>query len=369
MRIPIADLQAAGLYDPAAPGAADRLALLEWLAGQGATLRDMTEAASEGSLVELAGVLSRRLDRPLTLTDLAARANLPAERIQAIRFAAGLPPVGPDEPAFADADAAIFVALDLGEELFGKEAMRRFVQVLGSSLARMAEAAISLSLVNVEGPMRSTGKGELALAQARSAVIGSVAPLTQAIARLFAAHIDAAARRLRRALPRGSVDTAPLAVGFVDLVGFTTLARQVAPGALASIIERFEETAHDVTARCQGRVVKFIGDEVMFVTRDEATACDVALTLIERFTGDGTVTPRGGLAAGELLVRGGDYYGPLVNLAARLADVAVPREVLVTAEVAAAAASGGLRFEPAGQRLLKGFDKPMRLFTVERDAR
>ena len=65
-------------------------------------------------------------------------------------------------------------------------------------------------------------------------------------------------------------------------------------------------------------------------------------------------------------MRSGDYYGPVVNLAARLAELAVPHEVLVTSEVAEGLAGTGLRCEPAGRRILKGFAEPIRLFTVER---
>ena len=85
------------------------------------------------------------------------------------------------------------------------------------------------------------------------------------------------------------------------------------------MIERFEETAYDVATARDGRVVKLIGDEVMFVTVDPAAACDIGLTLFERFADDAAVTPRGGLAYGDLLLRGGDYYGAVVNLAARVA--------------------------------------------------
>jgi adenylate cyclase len=81
------------------------------------------------------------------------------------------------------------------------------------------------------------------------------------------------------------------------------------------------------------------------------------------------VRPRGALASGELLFRSGDYYGPIVNLAARLADLAVPHEVLVTPEVAERAVAPELRFEPAGKRMLKGFDTPATVLTVERRQR
>jgi adenylate cyclase len=109
-----------------------------------------------------------------------------------------------------------------------------------------------------------------------------------------------------------------------------------------------------------------IGDEVMFATVRAAAACDIGLTLNEQFAGDATITPRGGLATGDVLMRGGDYYGPTVNLASRLAELAVPKELLVTPEVAADAGSAGVRFEPAGKRQLKGFDEPLALLAVER---
>jgi adenylate cyclase len=185
---------------------------------------------------------------------------------------------------------------------------------------------------------------------------------------LFSAHMERAIRYFRAAQPRRFVDTLPLAVGFVDLVGFTTLSRRMPARELAEVIERFEDAAYDVAAARGGRVVKLIGDEVMFVAHDAGAACDIALTLIERFAGDPSVAPRGGLAIGELLLRGGDYYGPIVNIAARVADLAVPGELLVTSELVEAAGPT-FRFESAGKRLLKGFEEPVALHTLERAPR
>ncbi len=89
-------------------------------------------------------------------------------------------------------------------------------------------------------------------------------------------------------------------------------------------------------------------------------------TLVERFADDRAVTPRGGLAAGPLLMRSGDYYGPIVNLASRIAELAVPNEMLVTAEIATHAAPERFRFEPAGKRMLKGFEEPVVLYAAQR---
>jgi adenylate cyclase len=362
--ISVAQLETAGLYDPAAPDAADRLVFLQWLADHGATVPQMVHAACAGSLGDLVPELVRASQTGLTVADVSARSGMPAERIQAMRFALGLPPLAPDDPALSVEDARSLAFILRTEELFGRDAVRRFIQVLGASLARLAEAAISVALVNLEGPIRASGGSEMALAEARFRAMQTTAPLAETVAQFFKGHMAIAGRRLRRMQPEGSVDLARLTVGFVDLVGFTTLARQVEPRALAGIVERFEETAHDVVGLHDGRVVKFVGDEVMFVAQSAAAACAIALGLIDRFVASTSVTPRGGLASGDVLVRGGDYYGPVVNLAARMAEIAVPREVLVTETVTTQAE--GFRFGPAGRRMLKGFEEPMQLFTAER---
>ena len=98
------------------------------------------------------------------------------------------------------------------------------------------------------------------------------------------------------------------------------------------------ERTYDIVLRAGARVVKLIGDEVMFVTVDADAACRAALALMDGFVAvDARVVPRGGVAFGNVLVRGGDYYGPVVNLASRLVDEAVPEEVLATTEVRRAA--------------------------------
>ena len=65
-------------------------------------------------------------------------------------------------------------------------------------------------------------------------------------------------------------------------------------------------------------------------------------------------------------MRSGDYFGPIVNLASRIAELAVPHEILVTDEVRAGAGGAGLRFDAAGKRMLKGFEQPVTLYAVQR---
>jgi adenylate cyclase len=185
---------------------------------------------------------------------------------------------------------------------------------------------------------------------------------------IFRFHVETAIRRSRTARDSGSYDTSHLAVGFVDLVGFTAVSQHLSTHDLAELIQEFERRAYDVVIAHDGRVVKLIGDEVMFVAVDAGSAAEIALTLVERFGREATVTPRGGLAMGEILTRGGDYYGPVVNVASRIADLAVPNEILVTDELRdrAQRTEAALAFDPAGRRLLKGFDDPLDLFALRR---
>jgi adenylate cyclase len=361
-----ADFEAAGLYDPHAPAAAERLALLEWLVGQGATMAQLVAAARERTLTALAADMKVRPGPRFSARELAARRGLTVEQVLALSLAAGLPPLDADDPVYTESDAVIFSTFGTASALFGEAATRRFVRVVGSSLARIAEGAVSLFQVNVEGPLRASGGTDLDLAEENVRAIESLGQVREMLQVLFMRHMERAISWLRLSRPRRSVDTVQLAVGFVDLVGFTPLAHRLSPSELALVIERFEETAYDVATARDGRVVKLIGDEVMFVTSEASAACDIALTLFERFADDPAVTPRGGLAFGDLLLRGGDYYGPVVNLAARVAEIAVPNELLATTELAESVGAAPFRLEPAGRRLLKGLDEPVALASVTR---
>lgn len=367
----LAALEAAGLYDPTAAGAAERLALLEWLAAQGATVQQMIDTPRRGStLTGLAGDLALgATSERLTLAEAAARVGTTPERLERLHLASGLPPVDPSARQLGPEDALAFAAFARGADLFGETAILQFVRVLGSSLARIAEAGVSLFLVNMEGPIREANAGDLALAQANLAAIRAMQGIPTAIQSMFRSHMEVAIRRLRTTRDERSVDLVRMAIGFIDLVGFTSISRQLSARALADLIAEFEARAHDIVAERDGRLVKLIGDEVMYVTRDASTACDVALTLVEQFSDDPAVMPRGGLAFGPLVMRSGDYYGPIVNLASRIADLAVPNEVLVSAEVASHAAPERFRFEPSGKRMLKGFDEPVVLYAAQRAER
>jgi adenylate cyclase len=222
-----------------------------------------------------------------------------------------------------------------------------------------------MSLDRIRG-LRAEGASARTLAEANLDATRTSSGPVALLAALLPVHLLLARARVRERRMRLADDTVRGCVGFVDLVGSTTLSRRLSPRELAAFVDRFEEVASAVATRFGGRVVKFIGDEVMVVTARPGAACDIALTLIERFEGDGAVTPRGGIACGALLDRSGDYYGPVVNLAARLAELAVAREVLLSTDAVADLDPGRFRSEPAGRRALRGFDEPVAVASVVR---
>ena len=121
----------------------------------------------------------------------------------------------------------------------------------------------------------------------------------------------------------GSGALPELTVGFVDLVGYTALSQELDGAELNALVARFEGVTYDTVAQLGGRLVKTIGDEVMFVAEEPEVALQIALELTDRTRQD-EVLPRAraGMACGPALAREGDYYGAVVNLAHRLVEIA-----------------------------------------------
>jgi adenylate cyclase len=192
--------------------------------------------------------------------------------------------------------------------------------------------------------------------------------LGEMMAPLLRHHLWSAVSRQRAAMAASHdrLDT-NLSIGFVDLVGFTTASAAMAPVELLEFMRQFHSRTFDEVTQRGGRVVKHIGDEIMFTAPDPVTGCDIALALIEAFGDEGS-RPRGGLAAGAVIARHGDFYGSVVNLAARLVDTAIPGEVLADAGIEPAMAGTAFDVQAAGRRSLKGFAEPVTVVSVHRSA-
>jgi len=353
--------EAAGLYRPDEAVAAEVRGIITLIEGMGWTPSEIVESLSYEHLLDLVGDTTLSPKAELSFIDAAKDVGVGVEELDVIRRTVGLVKRPLDEPMLSKDAIEALVSLRRSTMMFSGDEADHFTRVLGSSLGRIAEAAVSLFLIDVEGPLRSSGGNDLDVVRENLRVAAEFERVTDSLGPLLRMHLDDAIERSR--ISRDPTDDAllsRLAVGFVDLVGFTAYSDEATAEELGLLVRRFEDTAYDLVAENGGRVVKLIGDEVMFVAADAHAACVVATELVEAFK-DSTVTPRGGLAYGSLVTRGGDYYGPIVNLASRIGALAIPSEILVTIDVAERSSFG---FEPAGRRQLKGFADPVTLLSL-----
>ncbi|MET0435188.1 MAG: adenylate cyclase regulatory domain-containing protein [Cellulomonas sp.] len=332
--------------------------------------------------------------RTLSLRDLAARSGLDLELVRLYWRTLGLPHPDADDVAFTgrDAEAVERVAALLREDHVGSRTMISLTRALGHTSDRLA-------LWQVEALVEDMAtRRDLDDPAARRAVLDELprlAPVLEAqLLHSYRRHLASIAARYAVEFAAdgetGAADADPAAlplaraVGFADMVSFTRRTAGLGSTDLSDFVQRFETAARDVVTQCGGRVVKTIGDAVLFVADDVRTGAKVALELarvlggdldVERERGAGGlaegargVTPvRVGVVWGRVLSRFGDVFGPSVNVAARLTDIADPSTVLTDPATARLLLDApGMLLEPLPERELEGIGAlaPVRIRTA-----
>lgn len=296
--------------------------------------------------------------RTLTSGDVARAAGIREDEVALFWQALGLPAVAPGERAFTPDDVAVigaFVGAAASYEM-SQDAGVSMVRAIGHSAERLVtwqtETVIE-HLVHRYG--LSNGDARRLLLDRLPEVS---ALLERGLVHAWRRHVAAIAHRVvADAATAERSDDLPLlrATGFADVVGFTTRTAGLGARALADYVQAFEARARDVVTAAGGRVVKTIGDAVLFVADDPVTGARVALGLAAAFGPDSTSPVRVGLVWGRLLSRFGDVFGPAVNLAARLTDEAGPGRVLLDEATAQRlAADGSFVLEPLPAREIAG---------------
>ncbi len=360
---PPEELAAAGLYDPAAADAAEQLHHLRVIAARGGTVEDMLEAQRRGAIDRLAAELLFLPQGPrYTAEGLAERAGVDIGVVRELRRACGLPDVADDDPRFSDGDVGVVQAVEAASALFGRPATMQLLRVTASSMARIADAAVSTFVTTIGAASQSADETLVAANDAAMALYGGLLGTMDAVLRQHLVH----QARPNITAAHAGFEARDGAVGFVDVVGSTSLLQRLPLDEVGQAIAGFESVAADVVTEGGGRVIKFVGDEVMFRTDAAGDACAMALRLVERLDGDAVLPGvRAGVAAGPLLLRDGDCFGPVVNLAARAVKVATPGAV-VLASTTPVEGLPGLRLTPLAPVRLAGFDGPVALALVER---
>lgn len=255
--------------------------------------------------------------------EVAALAGVPVYRARRFWRALGFGNVANDSLEFTLADVeALTTLLRLVEHgVVDEEQAVQLARSLGQALRRIADWQAQV-LVEAN-PSRHPG-GDQAMRD-----------LESLLAYAYRRHLAAASNRLRPGDAESGSLT--LAVGFADLVGYTTWSRQVEENELARMIERFESRSADILVAAGARVVKTLGDEVMFVADSPQTVAEAALRLVETQAREEALPPvRVGLALGPVAARMGDLFGCTVNLASRLTSTAPVDGILVDPQLAAA---------------------------------
>ncbi|MGH3716911.1 MAG: adenylate/guanylate cyclase domain-containing protein [Micromonosporaceae bacterium] len=256
---------------------------------------------------------------------IAELAGVPLERAQRIWRALGFAGLGDDDVVFSEQDleALRLIGSLVALGVVDQSAEAPLARSLGQHLARLAEwqtEVVRTVFGDVDGEPRPG---------AREALAALVPVMEKLQSHVWRRHLLATAGRLLE-LPAGEPGSATLVVGFADIVSYTRLSRTIDEQELTEFIEHFEGTAAEIIAERHGRVIKTIGDEVLFVADAPADAAAIAIELAGRIDTDEEFPRlRVGMAYGQVLSRLGDVYGPVVNVAARLTSLARPGTVLV----------------------------------------
>jgi adenylate cyclase len=363
-----AELEAAGLFDPDAVDAPQRLALLDYLLELGASIDDLVEAKPD----ELPAVASRIAlwgDRQrLSLDEVADAAQIDRELVATVWRAVGFPEPEPGARTFSRKDVELLVNLKAGIDLLGEAVTIQLGRVLGAAAARVADAAISAFVVNVVPQSLQEDPSGLELTRANVASMILLDGMTHGFDTLLRHQIERGFRTGEMLDTAGGIDLQRRSVGFADLVDSTAWTQQLELPALSSALSTFDSTASEIVAGRGGRVVKLIGDGVMFVADDPITATEIALELVEAFADHETLPPlRAGIATGDVLARDGDFSGAVVNLASRAVNVARPSTVLVDPETRLSLdATDAYDCRVANAFKLKGFERRIKLSRVKR---
>jgi adenylate cyclase len=357
------ELRDAGLYDPTAPNAREELNLLRLVSARGGTIDEMREARRAGQLQRLAAELLFMNDRRrLTLEEVAGAAGVAPTVVQTMRRAAGLPHLQATQRSFTDGDARVAAAVEAGAELLGRDRALQLLRVVSAATARIADAAIS-TFVTTAGASSVADDDELVrTSQLAAALQSELVTVMEALLRQHLVHL---ARPNVVGGQSDGFEIAHTAVGFVDVISSTALAEHLPLQQIGQAILDFESTSTEIVTAHRGRIVKFVGDEVMFRAPTLADACAAALDLVHHYRND-PVLPgvRAGVADGQVLVRDGDCFGPVVNLAARVVKSAGPSQV----RVATNSATEALGPDFIAARLpavdMRGISRPVALYEV-----
>jgi hypothetical protein len=246
----------------------------------------------------------------------------------------------------------------------GPDAADGFLRVLGANVARVAEAISSMIRTSKPKMWLGMTGDELATAREYREAAHFVPRLGALIDAVHRQHL-VSTRTFIEGVVSGPSASLVCGVGFADLSGFTALTQMLTPAELSTMLTKFGSTASDVVHADGGRLVKFLGDAVMWVSSNPERLAKAALDLVDHPRAhEAGLQVRAGLGFGPILAINGDYFGNAVNLAARLVAAAAPGQILASEEVYQQLPNWPAVVQEPLQ--LKGFDDPVIAYELGR---
>lgn len=270
-----------------------------------------------------------------------------ASVLSARRFwqALGFPLVGSREEVFTEADVA---ALERMTSLVRRTGLDEttalaLTRAVGRTSDQLAEWQTSLIAEQISDDPEVTQEVAQRVATDLLNLADDLEPL---LVYAWRRHLVSSLAQLLTQADPAEQERVHRCVGFADMVDFTERVRRMSELELSQLVQRFEELASDVVAAHGGRVVKTMGDAVVFSSEEPSQAAATALDLVDVLSPEqGTPQLRIGVGCGPVTSRLGDIFGTTVNRASRITPLAKPGTVVIDDPLARALA-GRPEFEP-----------------------
>jgi adenylate cyclase len=375
-----------GILKPREPGTfrfgdVFRVKLVSALLEGGFTSEQVEWAVAEGHL-NLDRVDEYQLVEPgprsdRTFAEFMASAGPRASLLPAVYAVLGLPTPDPSSPIHADEEERLRRFLQGWSPAQSDDTLIRAARLIAEGTRMATLGWVDLIDEQVAGPARERlYRGEIGrFPEEVRATFGTLLGLQPRMMEwLFQRYVEqrSAARIVEgfeeffasRGMGPPPRATAPPAVVFVDLSGYTMMTEEQGDEVAVGFASTLQREAEAVATANDGRLVKLLGDGAMLRFPDADRGLDAALSMVRALSVAGALPAHAGVHAGPVIERDLDLFGRTVNLASRIAEAAGPGEVLVSEAVVEAVDRPEVRFERTEGAVLKGIPEPVALFRV-----
>ncbi|MDP9343026.1 MAG: adenylate/guanylate cyclase domain-containing protein [Actinomycetota bacterium] len=364
---------------PFKPADVNRVRLIEALLREGVSLDELGRATAAGDLSF--GYVDDLFPVPMVLLEqtadeLAEELGLQFEQLRGMYAAWGLPAPVPGQRVREDDARTLAAQRAFPDQGLDADLLMQATRFFGDNLRRVAESQVGFFMSALVEPLLAAGEPPSKVLETVASVSAALQPAGRELVRwLHQRHFESLVMQqvvliLEETLERaGYVEgkpASPPAIAFMDLSGFTRLTEQAGDEAAAELASTLRDLVTETSQMYGGRVVKLLGDGVMFYFSAPTFAVACSVDLVERVAELGLPPARCGVQAGRVVYRDGDYFGRTVNVASRIVNYARPREVLVGEEVAGHPPPPGVVYREVGPTVLKGLREPVRVFRAAR---